>query len=135
MTGVQTCALPICPISKSGNEIGKRAHSRDIEYCKERLEHVKLIKTKWGLCCLVFADRCQSLMGIMSKERWQDTDFFVKVDLGTGKLDFRTTRDDLNVGLIAKEFGGGGHPKAAGAYLSEGETDNILLTIATAFNR
>lgn len=39
---------------------------------------------------------------------------YVHNDDGTVKASLRTTRDDVDVASIAKSYGGGGHPKAAG---------------------
>lgn len=42
-------------------------------------------------------------------------------------ISFRST-DDINVGEIAAEFGGGGHPKAAGAFISD-DLNGVLDTL------
>ena len=48
-------------------------------------------------------------------------------ELGTGKVkgSLRTTRDDFNAAQLAKNFGGGGHQKAAG-FTAEGTIDSVL---------
>ena len=33
-------------------------------------------------------------------------------------ISYRTTKEDIDLSEIAKHFGGGGHPKAAGAELA-----------------
>ncbi len=45
-----------------------------------------------------------------------DVDLYV-VDYGSG-LSFRTSRPDINVGELVRQFGGGGHPGAGGVKIS-----------------
>ena len=55
---------------------------------------------------------------------------------GTIKGSFRTTRDDVDVAHMAKQFGGGGHKKAAGFVLDgpiEHAVDHIFETLHTLF--
>ena len=43
-------------------------------------------------------------------------EYIVMIDICNGKVSYRTTRDDLNLGTeIAHSYGGGGHAKAAGS--------------------
>ncbi len=45
-----------------------------------------------------------------------ELDYVVMIDICSGKVSYRTTRDDLNLGTeIAHSYGGGGHAKAAGS--------------------
>lgn len=49
-----------------------------------------------------------------------DIDMFAGFSLPDGTFQFRTRRDDLNLGeFIAEPIGGGGHPQAAGAVISK----------------
>lgn len=55
--------------------------------------------------------------------------------LGGGSFQFRSVKDDIDVGKnIAVLIGGGGHPKASGAPLSEGLKDQILETLIDYLN-
>jgi len=56
----------------------------------------------------------------------EDMDFIAMVDVGKQKISFRTIKEDVNVSLIAKFFGGGGHPKSSGCTLYE-ETISLFL--------
>lgn len=47
---------------------------------------------------------------------------------GSIKGSFRTTYNTINVSMLAKQFGGGGHPKASG-FTIEGKSDVGLYTI------
>lgn len=45
-----------------------------------------------------------------------ELDYVIMIDICNGKVSYRTTRDDLNLGTeIAHSYGGGGHAKAAGS--------------------
>jgi oligoribonuclease NrnB/cAMP/cGMP phosphodiesterase (DHH superfamily) len=60
----------------------------------------------------------------------QDIDFpdvLVSLDPVTRQVSFRTKRDDINVGEVAKTFGGGGHAKAAGAVLTPEDFTSLLM--------
>ena len=49
---------------------------------------------------------------------------------------FRTVRDDINLGEdICKPLGGGGHPKAAGAPMSEEDINTIIAIFDVVLNR
>lgn len=41
-------------------------------------------------------------------------------------ISYRTTKDDIDLSEIAKHFGGGGHPKAAGSRVSEQQIDDFM---------
>ena len=49
---------------------------------------------------------------------------------GLVKGSFRTTRDDVDVSLLAKKLGGGGHKKAAG-FTVAGTIEEVLKKILT----
>lgn len=63
---------------------------------------------------IVFADRFVSELGNTLCERYPEWDLAVIIDPGSCKVSYRTIKDDVDVSEIAKVFGGGGHPKAAG---------------------
>ena len=51
--------------------------------------------------------------------------FFYQLQDGTYKASLRSNTDDLDVSVIAKEFGGGGHKRAAGCLLSQNYNQDI----------
>ena len=63
---------------------------------------------------IVFADRYISQLGNYLCEAYPDYSLAIVIDPGACKVSYRTNKDNVNVGEIAKVFGGGGHPKAAG---------------------
>lgn len=62
------------------------------------------------------------------KSLYPNYDMYI-INYGTG-IALRAVKDDINVGLIAKEFGGGGHPGAGGFKIP---LKNQIKVIETAF--
>lgn len=61
--------------------------------------------------------------------KYPQYDFFASISFGNKEstLQFRSCKDDLNLGLyIAAPLGGGGHPKAAGCPVPENITTSIM---------
>lgn len=64
----------------------------------------------------VFAERFFSELGNRLCQMNPGLEYIVMIDICNGKVSYRTTRDDLNLGTeIAHSYGGGGHAKAAGS--------------------
>lgn len=64
----------------------------------------------------VFAERFFSELGNQLCQMNPGLEYIVMIDICNGKVSYRTTRDDLNLGTeIAHSYGGGGHAKAAGS--------------------
>ena len=88
------------------------------EYVEEK--NKKMITTKMCgcFCGIVFAERFFSELGNRLCEIHPEIDFVAMIDMG-GTVSFRTVKDDIDLGKdVAKLFGGGGHPKAAGLQFS-----------------
>jgi nanoRNase/pAp phosphatase (c-di-AMP/oligoRNAs hydrolase) len=75
---------------------------------------------------LVFAEQNISELGNELCKMNPDIDFVIMVEMGTKKISLRTVRDDIHLGELAKEIGGGGHPKAAGAQFDEQKIIDFL---------
>jgi nanoRNase/pAp phosphatase (c-di-AMP/oligoRNAs hydrolase) len=48
------------------------------------------------------------------------------VDVGRGAVSYRAEKDGVDVGAIAKNFGGGGHQKAAGSEFSREFREDLV---------
>lgn len=64
---------------------------------------------------ITFADKYISELGNKLCELHPELDFVVLINMSTLTVSYRTVKDDLDLSAIAKEFGGGGHPKASGS--------------------
>jgi oligoribonuclease NrnB/cAMP/cGMP phosphodiesterase (DHH superfamily) len=91
------------------------------EYIKKKKAEMKLAPFSFEgreyQMAVMVADKYVSELGnVICKER-EDIDFAVMIDIGKLKISFRATKEDVNTGLIAKSFGGGGHAPASGCDL------------------
>lgn len=76
---------------------------------------------------IVMADSHTSELGNILCERHEELDFVAIIKKETVSL--RTVKDDINLTDIAKQFGGGGHPKASGFPLSNVKLNNFINDI------
>jgi oligoribonuclease NrnB/cAMP/cGMP phosphodiesterase (DHH superfamily) len=76
----------------------------------------------------VFAEQYTSELGNVIANNRPELDFVVIVNLSDCALGFRGVKDHIDLGTeVAVHFGGGGHPKSAGAKLDKDSLRNILL--------
>ncbi|WEG11785.1 oligoribonuclease [Pullulanibacillus sp. KACC 23026] len=68
---------------------------------------------------VVYAEQYQSELGNLLNEAYPHLDLITMVNPGTKGLSFRTIHDAIDVSVLASKYGGGGHPKASGAELTE----------------
>lgn len=79
---------------------------------------------------VVFAEQFQSELGNRLSEMNPQYDLIAMI--GDKTISYRTVKDNVNCGEIAKLFGGGGHPKASGSQISE---SNKLKYLDILFNK
>lgn len=79
---------------------------------------------------VVFAEQYISELGNVLSERNPQLDYIMMVDMGGKKVSLRTIHDYMDLGIVAKQFGGGGHSKASGfmfdSYTSKTVIDLLL---------
>lgn len=73
---------------------------------------------------VVFAERYQSEVGNSLSDNNRHLDFIVILNPSKKQISFRTTKENVNLSEISKRYGGGGHTKSAGCFMSE----NSILT-------
>ncbi|MGR5954199.1 DHH family phosphoesterase [Bacillus paranthracis] len=77
----------------------------------------KLFGNKVGV---VFAEQYISELGNTLSERHQDLKYIIMIDMGSKRVSYRTTHNDIDLGKeVAKWYGGGGHSKASGSSFEE----------------
>lgn len=76
---------------------------------------------------IVMADSYTSELGNILCERHEELDFVAIIKKETVSL--RTVKDDINLTDIAKQFGGGGHPKASGFPLGKDKLDKFICEL------
>lgn len=100
------------------------------EYIKEKDEQLFTSPMCGMNCGFVFAERYFSELGNRLCELHPEIDFVAMIDM-SGTVSYRTVKDNVDLGEdVAKLFGGGGHPKAAGSQFSQ---DVIMKTIESIF--
>lgn len=93
------------------------------KYIKEKDKTIIVNCNREYMYGVVFADKYISELGNELCKLNKELDYIVIVNMSTRSVSYRTIKDNIDVGMIAKEHGGGGHPKAAGAKI---KFDNIL---------
>lgn len=91
---------------------------KDIDIYVEQKEKQITVKTdQWGNTYgVIFAERYFSELGNRLCEMHTELAYIAMIDISRGTVSYRTIRDDINLGTeIAHNYGGGGHPKAAGS--------------------
>lgn len=90
----------------------------DIDIYVEQKEKQITVKTdQWGNTYgVIFAERYFSELGNRLCEIHPEIAYITMIDISRGRVSYRTIRDNINLGTeIAHNYGGGGHPKAAGS--------------------
>lgn len=91
------------------NEVLRYIDEKDNQYIKRK----DFAGRVFGV---VFAENYISELGNALCERHPELAYTVIIDIGKGKVSYRTIRDDINLGKdIASLYAGGGHAKAAGS--------------------
>lgn len=108
----------------------KQAEIKDyIKKKNDQLQKVVIETDKDGndvLIGVVFAEQHVSELGNELCKIHEDIQYVVMIEPGRYRLSFRTRRDDIDLGEVAKAYDGGGHPKAAGGKFSEQLIDDLF---------
>ena len=84
-------------------------------------------------CGIVFAEKYASELGNKLCTLHPEIDYVAIINIGHQTVNYRTIKDDIDLGKdVATLFGGGGHPKAAG---SQFDTSVLIDTINDIFKR
>lgn len=96
------------------------------EYVEAKDKQIVTLGLLGYQCGFVFAERFFSELGNRLCKLHPEIDFIAMIDMD-GTVSYRTIRDDINLGKdVAKLYGGGGHPKAAGSQFSNETKKKIL---------
>jgi oligoribonuclease NrnB/cAMP/cGMP phosphodiesterase (DHH superfamily) len=74
---------------------------------------------------IVFGEQYQSELGNRLAELNPDLDFIMIVSTDKS-ISYRTIKEDIDLGQVAKRYGGGGHPKAAGSPITEEDKEYFI---------
>ena len=67
---------------------------------------------------IVYGENYHSELGNALCRNHPEMDFVVIADMGNRKFSFRSSKEEVNTSVIAKSYGGGGHPPASGCSLT-----------------
>ena len=99
------------------------------DYIETKDKHLFIGNLCGRPCGIVFAEKYVSELGNMLCQMHPEFDFVAIINMD-GSVSYRTIRDDIDLGKdVAKLFGGGGHPKAAGSQISEDVRMEIIKEI------
>lgn len=86
-------------------------------YIEQKEKQITVKTDQWGNTYgVIFAERYFSELGNRLCEIHPELAYIAMIDISRGRVSYRTIRDDINLGTeIAHNYGGGGHPKAAGS--------------------
>lgn len=99
------------------------------EYVDEK-ERQMVFSAICGIPCgIVFVDKYFNDVGHALCDRHPEVDFIAMIDMGRCSVSYRAEKDGIDVGSVAKNFGGGGHQKAAGSEFSKEMRQAIINSI------
>lgn len=100
------------------------------DYVDEKDKQLFTLPMCGWIAGFVFAEKYFSELGNRLCKMHPEIDFVVIIDMD-GTVSYRTIKENLDLGQrIAKQFGGGGHPKAAGSQFSK---EILLKTVEEIF--
>lgn len=105
-------------------EIKQSENDNYIDECDKNLIITNFLNYKVGIS---ISESCRSELGNTLSNRHKDLDFILIVDFHRKSFSTRTT-NDVNLGEICKQLGGGGHAKAAGFPMNQ-ENINMVLEL------
>lgn len=98
-------------------------------YVEKKNEQLLVISLCDKTCGVVFAEKYFSELGNKLCQMNPEIDFVAMIDM-SGTVSYRTIKDDIDLGNnVAKLFGGGGHPKAAGSRFVNGVQFEVINKI------
>ena len=100
------------------------------DYIKSKDYQMHIVRTINMNVGVVFADRFISELGNNLCEKYiNDIDCIAIIDIGLGKVSYRSVKDDMDVGKLAKSLGGGGHKSASGFIVDESIRERNITDI------
>lgn len=110
----------VFPRLYASDELVLKIKQKEIDDYVETKDKQLFISNLCGrVCGFVFAEKYISELGNRLCQMHPEIDFVALIDMN-GTVSYRTVRDDIDLGKdIARLFGGGGHPKAAGSQISK----------------
>lgn len=98
---------------------------RDIEgekkrierYCRAKMKNIRWVNLFNLTTAIVYLEEYHPYVADAVQEKYPETDIICMIDVGNERVSLRARKEGVTVNNIAKYFGGGGHPQAAGFQL------------------
>lgn len=107
-------------IEKTLIELEEESTSR---YIEEKMKRVKIAKILGVTVGIVFAEQKRSLLGHAMVENL-DIDIAIVINVDRS-ISYRADKEDVDITVLAKSYGGGGHKHAGGSPLPENLQEKI----------
>ena len=104
----------------------KRREARAIEQKDKEMRRIIFNEKTIGV---IYAEEHINIIGNTLCRRHPEIDCVALISCGSNIISFRSIKDDMDVSILAKMFGGGGHRLAAGAPLKETTPIDMLRLI------
>lgn len=110
----------VFPRLYASDELVLKIKQKEIDDYIEEKDKQLIISPMCGrVCGFIFAEKYFSELGNRLCTMHPEIDFIAMIDMD-GTVSYRTVKDNIDLGKdVAKLFGGGGHPKAAGSQFSQ----------------
>ena len=123
-------SYPAFPSFKEEDYLLLEQKQKDIDrYIEKKDKHLMARTDAFGYTYgVVFAEQYFSELGNRLCELHPELAYGAMIDISSGKVSYRTVREDLDVGgTIAHSNGGGGHPKAAGSTFEGWDVRDLVI--------
>jgi oligoribonuclease NrnB/cAMP/cGMP phosphodiesterase (DHH superfamily) len=101
-------------------------------YISQKTKELKCVSILNYQAGVVFAEQYQSVLGNELAKKFDYLDFIVMINPARGTISYRGIKNDIDLGKnVAKVFGGGGHPKAAGSQIEDTLINDFINSIFT----
>jgi uncharacterized protein len=106
-------------LNESENTILELEEKKIERYINQKRRQMKGSNIGGYYVGVVHAEQYHSEVGNVLGQQNKHLDYIALVNLGGGRVSFRSIRDHVDLSEVAKEYGGGGHQKSAGASLTD----------------
>jgi len=103
----------------------KRNQEKIDSYIESKNESIIIKEIQGYQAGVVFAERYSSELGNKLSESHPELDFIAIIN-PSFSVSYRTVKKGIDLGLIAKVYGGGGHPQASGSPIDENMRNRII---------
>ena len=100
-------------------------------YIEQKEKEIRPLSICGYNAAVVFADRNQSELGNTICANHPEFDLCIMLCMGRDDVQIRSTKENVDVSILAKEFGGGGHKHASGFHIKSEHIGKFISMIFT----